>query len=137
MTEIQMTIYIHLTESIDGNFFYGFKQLLKVSIKALSPGINDPGTAIQALRALFELLRCNVCHFHTAVLRNKDGQIRIIKEELTFKKIFETTILSIWDYGKTDRLIQHELLTLLSQLQSLSPHESVAQLMLDMEYHGK
>jgi len=137
VNEIQMTLYVHSTESIDDNFFYGFKQLSEVAIKALSPGINDPGTAIQALRALFELLRYKVNHFQAVVIRNKSGQVRIIKEELTFKKIFETTILPIWDYGKNDRLIQNELATLLSQMQSLTPHESVAQLMLDMDLYKK
>jgi len=135
--EIQSAIYIHTTESIEGNFFYGFRQLSEVAIKALSPGINDPGTAIQALRALFELLSYKVCHFQPTSVRNKNGEIRIIMEELTFQKIFESTILPIWDYGKEDRLIQHELMNLLLQIQSLTPHESIAQLMLVVDSHSK
>ncbi|MBK7570360.1 MAG: DUF2254 domain-containing protein [Bacteroidetes bacterium] len=32
---------MHFTESVEENFFNGFRQLSEVAVKALSPGIND------------------------------------------------------------------------------------------------
>lgn len=39
-------------QPIDRNADYGFRHLAEIATKALSPGINDPGTAVLALHAL-------------------------------------------------------------------------------------
>src|SRR5690606_31979271 len=53
--EVLACFFIHQSEAIEYNFFYGFRQLTEIALKALSPGINDPGTAIISIRSLFEL----------------------------------------------------------------------------------
>lgn len=126
--EFQSELYVHQTESIMGNFFYGFRQLSEVGIKALSPGINDPGTAIQVMRSLFDLYSYGVCQPVNASDRNHLNIIRIVKKELTFEEIFEITILPIWDYGKEDRMVRIELHHLLTQLLKLSSQEKVKKL---------
>lgn len=126
--EFQSELYVHQTESIMGNFFYGFRQLSEVGIKALSPGINDPGTAIQVMRSLFDLYSYRVCQSVNASVRNHLNIIRIVKKELTFEEIFEITILPIWDYGKEDRMVRIELHHLLTQLLKLSSQEKVKKL---------
>lgn len=42
----------HEEEFLSENYFYGFKQLSEVAVKALSPGINDPGTAVTVIDQL-------------------------------------------------------------------------------------
>ncbi|HET6556917.1 MAG TPA: DUF2254 family protein [Prolixibacteraceae bacterium] len=120
--EIMEAVYISPHETIEENFFYGFRQLCEMAVKALSPGINDPGTAIESLRVLFQLLSYRACYFPVNNIKNKEMQTRIISEELTYEKIFTLTVLPIWDYGKNDRLIQHEFHRLLTQLQMLIPN---------------
>lgn len=46
-------------ELIASNYFYGFKQITEIALKALSPGINDPGTALQAIHFLTDLFICS------------------------------------------------------------------------------
>lgn len=123
--EFTNELLIHSTESIKENFFYGFRQLSEVGIKALSPGINDPGTAIQAMRALFDLYTYRITHFSNGTICNRERVVRIVKMELTFDKIFEATFLPIWDYGKGDRMIRNECRTLLSQMILLSANPKV------------
>lgn len=41
---------------------FGFRQLTEIAMKALSPGINDPGTAMLSIRALFQLFSYRVQH---------------------------------------------------------------------------
>ena len=48
-------VYCYNGQPIDVNAIYGFKQLAEIAIKALSPGINDPGTAVLAMQSLFDL----------------------------------------------------------------------------------
>ena len=114
--DIALEVFLHESESIEDNYFYGFRQLTEIALKALSPGINDPGTAIISLRSLFELYAFRIKNFPNNTIVNKKGQARIILEELTFDKIFADTILPIWNYGKNDRMIRQELLLLLPQL---------------------
>ncbi|MBC8006194.1 MAG: DUF2254 domain-containing protein [Verrucomicrobia bacterium] len=120
--EIMNAVYIYPHETIEENYFYGFRQLCEVAVKALSPGINDPGTAIASLRMLFQLLSYRACYFPINIIKDKEMQTRIITEELTYEKIFTLTVLPIWDYGKNDRLLQHEMYSLLTQLQTLTPN---------------
>ncbi len=43
------------SEFIENNYILGFKQLTEIAVKAMSPGINDPGTAINAIDYITEL----------------------------------------------------------------------------------
>ncbi len=115
--QLSETVYLLDSDSVDSNYFYGFKQLTEVAVKALSPGINDPGTAIDSLRSLFKLLEFKLHHFPENVLRDDDKVERIFIEVLTFDKIFIESVFPIWDYGQNDRLIQQELNLLLTQIQ--------------------
>lgn len=112
--------FINQTESIELNYFYGFRQLTEIAVKALSPGINDPGTAIIAIRALFELYHYRISRFPKNIECDDDGKAAIIVKELNFDTIFMETIAPIWNYGKEDRMIQNELLILIPQLKRIS-----------------
>ncbi len=131
--KVARALRVNDSESINENFFYGLRQLSEIAMKALSPGINDPGTAIIALQALAKLFAYRLTHFPDNVVRNDDDQVRILIQELTFDKMFANTIKPIWDYGKEDRLVQHELFHLLSQLQKISIHAEVGRLLLEVK----
>ena len=132
--DILKSMYIDNDESIDQNFFFGFRQLSEVAVKALSPGINDPGTAIESLRALFRLYAYRVSFFPDSIIVDEDSNPRIILQELTYEKIFVDTLLPIWDYGKNDRMIQKELFHLLTQLQVIHPNTLSTKFMLEVKH---
>lgn len=133
LKEAARAVRVNTSESVEENFFYGMRQLSEIGMKALSPGINDPGTAIIAMRALFQLLAYRIKHFPDNIVRNKEQQVRILIKELTFNEMFAHTVLPIWDYGKEDRLIQHEIFHLLRQLLSVSPrHAAVGRLLKEV-----
>ncbi len=126
MKKMQTEVYLQSSESIKENFYFGFRQLTELALKALSPGINDPGTAIQSLRALLQLYTYRVGHFPENTIKNKEMQVRIIFKELSFEQIFEDSIFPIWDYGKNDRLVQKEMQHLLSGLLTIAPNAKIA-----------
>ncbi len=125
--DIADCFFLHKSESIEENYFYGFRQLTEIALKALSPGINDPATAIISLRSLFELYSFQIVNFSKLLFTNKDGEAKILLKGLSFDDIFIETIIPIWNYGKNDRMIQKELLSLLPQLLSISENEKVTQ----------
>jgi uncharacterized membrane protein len=127
---IDNCLWIHSDDSIPHNFYYGFRQLTEVAVRALSPGINDPGTAVESLRALTCLLSYRLEHFADQQLKDDQGILRIRTREYTFDEIFHSTIVPIWDYGKNDHTIQHELQHLLGQLLQKKSNATVSRMLL-------
>lgn len=107
--EITGFINIHGGQNIDTNYYYGFRQLMEVAVKALSPGINDPGTAILSLQALGHLLKIRSEHYPQHEILDQDKVSRILVKERTLEEIFAECIYPIWDYGKHDRLLTMEM----------------------------
>lgn len=58
----------YVEEFIDDHYSYGIRQIAEIAVKALSPGINDPGTAVKALDMMSMLLieRLPVGDYHYA-----------------------------------------------------------------------
>jgi uncharacterized membrane protein len=133
ISELGDTVYLLDSDTIGSNYFYGFKQLTEVAVKALSPGINDPGTAIESLRSLFQLLIFRLDHFPETVIRGDGNMERVFMAHLGFDKIFGDTVFPIWDYGKNDRLIQQELHLLLTQLQFIAPKPIISILLNEVK----
>ena len=117
-TKFLRSVPLATMESVDGNYAFGFRQLTEVAMKALSPGINDPGTAMLAIRSLFNLFAYRLEHHPQERLQDEQGRLRITIRQWTFEQLFKATVLAVWDYGKGDRSIQHELANLLPQLRT-------------------
>jgi uncharacterized membrane protein len=119
-------------QEIKTSFYYGFQQLMEIAIKALSPGINDPGTATISLQELGNLLAYRLIHYPRAYFKDSDEVVRIVTKEKTFDEMFEEYILPIWDYGKTDRLVQQEMLHVLTVLKKVGEQPSINKLLQEV-----
>ena len=95
----------------------GLGQLTDVAVKALSPGINDPTTAIHALHhstvLLAELLRHDL---GPDVLRDADGEPRVVIRRLSFTDLLEVAVVQPGIYGRDDPAVGVALLGLLRSL---------------------
>lgn len=127
--KLSTLINIHSGQDINSNAYYGFRQLMEVAVKALSPGINDPGTAILSLQALGDLLMFRISNYPIPETRSNDGLGRIIHKDRSFDEIFMDCVYPIWDYGKADRLVLKELEHVLTQLLSQGQESSVKNLL--------
>jgi uncharacterized membrane protein len=64
---------------------FGLRQLVDVALRALSPGINDPSTAVQALDELHDLLRVVVTRAdRPTVRRDEAGRPRLFTSAAGF-----------------------------------------------------
>lgn len=115
-------------ESVNRNYEYGLRQLSEIALKALSPGINDPGTAIISLRALIDLFQFRASNFPPAKIQREESPYFLIRQEHSFDALFERIVFPIWDYGHADRMLAHEFDLLLGQLALLVSSEPVFQL---------
>ncbi|MEO6135802.1 MAG: DUF2254 family protein, partial [Ginsengibacter sp.] len=105
-------------QPIDRNADYGFNQLAEVAIKALSPGINDPGTAVISLHALSDMLAYKLYQNLPSIRSDDAGTGRIYIPCSSFNETFEKAIPPIWNYGREDKYIQTELIEMISQLKT-------------------
>lgn len=126
--KVQHLILIQRGEDIESNYYYGFRQLTEVAVKALSPGINDPGTAVLCLQALTALLAYRLQHFPKRFVSDDAGTVRIIIKERTVEEIITACLLPIWDYGKEDRTMQQAFHQTLAQLQAYGKEAVVERL---------
>jgi uncharacterized membrane protein len=103
-------------QPIDRNADYGFRQLSEIAVKALSPGINDPGTAVLALHSLFGLFEYRLYRQLPKLIENTDKKVAVFLPTSDFKDLFTICLNPIWNYGKNDEAVQSAFLNMLSQL---------------------
>jgi uncharacterized membrane protein len=79
---------------------FGFRQLVDIAEKALSPGINDPTTAVQALDALHDLLRRLAARPDPASGHVDDaGTLRLRTRERGFAGYLDLALDEVLRYG--------------------------------------
>lgn len=103
-------------ERIEDHTLYGLRQLSEIAVKALSPGINDPGTASTCLDYLSELLILRMNKNCNNNVRDKKNEIRIIFPVYKISELIDICILPILIYGKNDFFIMLKLSELLAKL---------------------
>ena len=114
--KLSVAINIGRGQEVSTSYYYGFRQLMEIAVKALSPGINDPGTATISLHAIGDLLAYRLNYFPITVYEDGDGQRRILTIEKNFEEMFKEYLVPVWDYGKGDRQVQQEMVHLLTLL---------------------
>lgn len=132
LDNISSTIDFYSGQPIDRNADYGFRQLAEIAIKALSPGINDPGTAIGALNALSHLFSYRLYCGLPEIIKDAEKITRIYAPASSFEQLFEKCINPIWNYGKKDQYIQTGLLHIIAQLQIVDTKKLYSKLFEDL-----
>jgi uncharacterized membrane protein len=103
------------TESQD--IGYGLRQLTDVVIKALSPGINDPTTAVHALSHSAGLLRELADRDLTpVVLADEAGVTRVHIHRPTLAELLDEALTQPRRYGANDPLVLARLYSLLAEV---------------------
>ena len=128
INEMMIMVDFYNGQPIDVNPYYGFHQLAEVAIKALSPAINDPETAVLSLHALTDLFVYKLNHFNKVVWKDEESVVRVQIADWTFEKLFAECYYPIWTYGKNDRYIQEAMQQMLNQLKKLDTDESYSPL---------
>lgn len=96
---------------------YGLRQLTDVVNKALSPGINDPTTAVHALGHISAVL-CELASrdLGPVLLRDDDGQVRVMLARPDLADLVDVAITQPRRYAKADPLVMARLFRLLEEL---------------------
>ncbi len=121
-TKCLLSIDFYNGQPINSNPYNGFHQLKEIAVKALSPGINDPGTALISVHALGDLFSFRLNHFPKTVFKDDDGKVRLTTNEESFENLFRDCFYPIWDYAREDRVLMQGLMDVCEQLETLAKH---------------
>lgn len=102
------------------NYIYAFRQITEIAIKAMSPGINDPGTALNALDYLTELF---------AVLTTKEDRNRFLSKNkihrveintVSFEDLLYNVMAIFRQYCKHDVIVVQKLFGMLNAISEIT-----------------
>ncbi len=106
-------------ELIDNNYLLAFKQITEVAVKSMSPGINDPGTAINAIDYLSELLILRVQKKNIDI-KLKDNKVFVLVNSINFKDLLYNIMAPLRTYCSHDVIIVTKLLGSLNNIKKKS-----------------
>ena len=103
-------------ELVSDNYTLAFKQITEIIVKAMSPGINDPGTALNGIDYLTELLGIRMRKKDIKKLYRND-KVYIKMNTIDFEDLLYNIMASIRTYCKHDTVIVQKLLLMFHYLQ--------------------
>ncbi|MHB8868798.1 MAG: DUF2254 domain-containing protein [Thermoleophilia bacterium] len=92
-------------------------QLVEIAVRALSPGVNDPFTAIAAVDRLGSALsRLAQAGSPSAAYFDDEDHLRLVVSPLTFPEVLDTAFNQIREYGLSSSAVTERLLETLATI---------------------
>jgi uncharacterized membrane protein len=103
---------------------YAIRLLVDIAIKALSPAINDPTTAVQALDQIEDLLlRLGLRHLEIGTFRDSNGKLRLVVPFPAWEDFLRLAFDEILSYGANSVQVMRRMNALVSDLIPAVPEE--------------
>jgi uncharacterized membrane protein len=96
---------------------YGVHQLSDIAVKALSPSINDPTTALTCIDFLAAALARAAARRGESPWRERDGELRVVVHGPTFRSLLDTAFDEVRRYGAGNAAVLLRLLDALASLE--------------------
>ncbi|MGV3563124.1 MAG: DUF2254 domain-containing protein [Nocardioides sp.] len=110
--------------TMDQDLGYGIRRLVDIAERALSPGINDPTTAVQVLDQLHDLLRRMVTAPATWPVRSdEEGTVRLVLRQPTLADVVEQALADIAHWGEDHRRVRERIATIMDDLRAAALDE--------------
>jgi uncharacterized membrane protein len=114
LNEVYKNFRYSESELVSDNYVLGFKQITEIGIKAMSPGINDPGTAMDTIDYLSDLVRLRMLKQDYDLILDRDENVLIRVKVVEFDALMYYVFAAYRKYCKGDLLVMQKLLQLLS-----------------------
>jgi uncharacterized membrane protein len=103
---------------------FGFRQLVDIAERALSPSTNDPTTACQAIDAMHDLLRRIVTRpLPTGRHAGAPGHVGLIVPQYSGEDYLDVALAEVWHYGAGSTQVPDRLAALLRDLRTVARPE--------------
>jgi uncharacterized membrane protein len=103
---------------------YAIRLLVDIAIRALSPAVNDPTTAVQALDQIEDLLiRIGRRRLEIGAFHDVQGRLRLLVTFPTWEDFLVLAFDEIRFYGATSIQVMRRMMALVTELLSIMPEE--------------
>lgn len=114
--ELLSCLIFNKSERVDENYVLGFKQITEIAVKAMSPGINDPATALSAIDYLTELFALRMKLDDEEFLADSEGKLCVCFKIISFSELMYFVLLPLRRYAKHDVTVMLKALRMLEFL---------------------
>ena len=103
--------YFHFSknELVEENYVLAFKQITEIALKAMSPGINDPGTAINAIDYMTDLFALRMKKRDSSYLFDDDDNAYVSIKTVSFEALMYNVMAALRTYCKHDVIVIQKL----------------------------
>src|SRR5581483_1372301 len=99
------------TRSLEQDVEFGVQLLVDVALKAISPAVNDPSTAINCIDQLGRILvRVVSRRPPPPALYHPPGSLRVVLQTMSFARLLEAAFTQIRHYARGDMAVSLRLL---------------------------
>jgi len=124
--ELRAAFEIGPTRTLQQDVEYGILQIVDIALKAISPAVNDPSTAIGCVDQLSRILiRFAMREPPESLLYDPPGVFRVGLPWLSFDRLVESAFEQIRVYSKADVAVSLRILRALSDIASTVPDADV------------
>lgn len=129
MIRLKDAIELGAERTFEQDAKYAIRLLVDIAIKALSPAINDPTTAVQALDQIEDLLlRLGKCRLEIGAFRDKQGKLRLVVPFPSWDDFLRLAFDEIRFYGAGSIQVMRRMKAATSEMISVLPPERHAAL---------
>ncbi len=112
-------LLIEVQEDLQSDRLYGLKQVVEIAVKAMSPGINDPATAISAIDFLTSLLDTFLHHRPKNCVVDGNGDALVWLTARPLGEVLFSLYSPLRTYCAGDVVVTRKIIYSLRQLQAI------------------
>jgi uncharacterized membrane protein len=124
---------IDISENVQADYLHGLQQMTEIAIKAMSPGINDPATALSAIDYLSALLQQYLEQEIQLCMVGEEKKSRIWIKSRPFEQVLFKIFAPLRTYCTGDVIVSRKMIYTLQRLQKTEGLPSEIMQLLDTE----
>ncbi|MFO7532739.1 MAG: DUF2254 domain-containing protein [Candidatus Limnocylindrales bacterium] len=124
--DVRAAVGLGSERTLNQDAAFGLRQLVDIALRALSPGINDPSTAVLALDRLHDLLRRLAVRRLPSRERVVDGTVRLVLSRPGWDEYVRLAVDEIRQAGDGQIQVDRRLRSMLEDLRSIAPEDRLA-----------
>ncbi|MFG2696529.1 DUF2254 domain-containing protein [Kitasatospora sp. NPDC048407] len=126
---ITTALNVGVDRTMHQDLSFGFRQLVDIAIRALSPAVNDPTTAVQAVDRIHQLLAV-LAPYQVGELRHRDrdGAVRLVQPVPGWEATVDLAFTEIRICGAGQPQVTRRLAAALDDLLRITPEPRLAPL---------
>ncbi|WP_010520965.1 DUF2254 domain-containing protein [Aquimarina agarivorans] len=133
INSLKESILINPTRYNNENIENNLIKLKEIGLKAMSPGINDPGTMLHIITAI-ETLMQKIIPMEFEVERvNKGNKIKLLITEIDKSLLIDRIYIPIFQYSKNDLLVLEKLSESITHLNHISNDSKIISALLKIK----